>query len=170
MDTAEPWMKLVIMLAAATGLRRGDCLRIAPANYDPDRKLLTIQQEKTGRSVQLPAPPQLQRALEAVPTIEPNMPYVQHLRKGQPIGKPAFDAAWQRLKRRAGVRKELWLHDLRRTLAVSLYELTKDLRVVEQVLGHRSLASTAWYLEHRDTEKLRQTLDTLWNPRKGTIQ
>jgi site-specific recombinase XerD len=54
-------------------------------------------------------------------------------------------------------------------LAVSLYEISKDLRVVEQMLGHGSLNSTIHYLEHRDPEKLKPYLDALFIP-KGRLQ
>ncbi len=52
----------------------------------------------------------------------------------------------------------------RRTLAVSLYEVSKDLRVVEQMLGHQSLTSTVRYLEHRDPAKLKPYLDSIHKP------
>lgn len=169
MLAAPPWLKLILMLASHGGLRRSDCLRIAPQHYDRQRKLITIQQQKTGQTVQLPVPPQLAAALEAIPTINENVPFYEAMR-GKPISNEGLTAAYQRTKKAAGVRQEVWIHDLRRTLAVSLYELSKDLRVVEQMLGHRSLSSTAHYLEHRDPEKLRSLINELWKPTTEKVQ
>lgn len=167
---ASPWMKLVVMLASTEGLRRSDCLRVAPANYDRERQTITIIQKKTERSATLPVPPRLAQTLEATPC-DPldKTPYVVLLRAGKPISAVSVQFAWQRLKKQAGVRRDLWIHDLRRTLAVSLYEVSKDLRVVEHMLGHTNLTSTARYLEHRDPEKLRTILNSLWTP-KGPVQ
>lgn len=39
------------------------------------------------------------------------------------------------------------IHGLRHTFAMSVYDRTKDLRMVQKLLGHKSLASTAVYLE-----------------------
>ena len=168
LDTAPPWLKLFITIGATQGLRHGDILRLAPKHYDADRKILTITQQKTQSEVQLPVPPGLAATLEANTPPDPNTPYVFHVHCG-PISQSGVIAAWQRAKRVAGVNVKLWIHDLRRTLAVSLYEVSKDLRIVEQALGHRSLATTTRYLEHRDPEKLRSLMNSLWTP-KGPVQ
>ncbi len=78
--------------------------------------------------------------------------------------------AWQKAKKKAHANPSLWMHDLRRTAAVALYEVSKDLRVVEQMLGHKSLSSTITYLEHRDPGKLRPYLEAIYKPKTETIQ
>jgi site-specific recombinase XerC len=52
------------------------------------------------------------------------------------------------LKARCGIARNLRPHDLRRTTAVKIYEGTKDLRTVQTILGHKSLGSTIYYLDH----------------------
>lgn len=80
-----------------------------------------------------------------------------------------FEAAWRKVRKRAGVNPRLTLHGFRHTLAVSLYAISHDLRLVQQMLGHRSLASTMRYLEHDDPGKLKPIIDTMWTP-KGPVQ
>lgn len=53
---------------------------------------------------------------------------------------------------------------------MSLYDISKDLRIVEQMLGHTSLRSTIQYLEHRDPAKLRPYLDAIHRPKTEVIQ
>jgi integrase len=159
---------VVVLLAANAGLRRSDCLRVAPAHYNAEARTITIDQRKTGDTVSIPVTQALAHLLDHAPTKTPTTPFYE-LYRGKPISPDGLTSAWHALKKNAGVDGGLWLHDLRRTLAVSLYEISKDLRVVEQMLGHANLSSTVHYLEHRDPAKLRPYLDALFIP-KGPIQ
>jgi integrase len=162
---APRWFQCIILLAAHAGFRRGDCLRAAPIHYDPQTRILKIKQQKTGNPLEIPATDALHALLSSPPTGDPATPFYR-LFRDKPISEAGLDRAWQRLKKKAGVKPNLWLHDLRRTLAVSIYEVSRDLRVVEQMLGHTSLASTIRYLEHRDPQKLAPYLKQLHTPRK----
>jgi hypothetical protein len=82
-------------------------------------------------------------------------PIVNLLRKHrpgtQPGSAPRFTKQWKALKKRAGIRAELRIHDLRRTLAEDVWNATHDLRAVQAQLGHRSPTTTARYLADRIT-------------------
>ena len=69
----------------------------------------------------------------------------------QPGPSPRFTKQWKALKKRAGIRPELRIHDLRRTLAEDVWNATHDLRAVQAQLGHRSPTTTARYLADRIT-------------------
>jgi integrase len=166
----EKWMLGVVLLGAHAGLRRSDIMRIAPVHYDAEKRLLAIDQKKTGNTVTIPVTDALAAWLEGVVPDTIHTTYVEAYAFG-PVSLSLLADHWKSLKKHAGVNRELWIHDLRRTAAVSLYELTKDLRAVEAFLGHASLASTCGYLEHRDPNKLRPYLDSIWRPnRKELIQ
>jgi integrase len=164
LDAAPPWMKTIILLAAHAGLRRSDCMRLSPAHYDPQKRILCIDQKKTKRQVSVPVTDRLAKNLEAIETADRITPYYEQSR-GKALRWSALDDHWNALKKKAGVNKHLWIHDLRRTAAVSLYQLTKDLTAVQHLLGHQSLNSTCDYLEHKDPAKLKPYLDQLWRPR-----
>lgn len=168
LEHASPWMRVLLLLAAHAGLRASDCLRAAPIHYNRENKTLNLYQQKTGTLARLPLTDELTATIEAIPADEPEKPLYAIVR-GKTISKKGFCSAWNTLKKKSGVNPGLWIHNLRRTLAVSLYEVSKDLRVVEHMLGHRSLASTAQYLEHRDPQMIKQVLDQLWKP-KGPVQ
>jgi len=55
---------------------------------------------------------------------------------------------FQALCRSVGIDRRIIPHDLRRTTAVAMLELTGDVRDVQTLLGHRNLQSTLWYLDH----------------------
>ena len=168
--TAAPaWLRCAILLAAHAGFRRSDILRIAPRHFDAAHSTITIEQAKTGKEVTVPVTSELAAILGTLTDDNPSTPILELL-KGTHVTKQTLGHSWNRLKRKCGVSPDLWLHDLRRTLAVSLYEISKDLRVVEQMLGHQSLAATVQYLEHRDPTKLKPYLDSIHTIRTRFIQ
>jgi site-specific recombinase XerD len=65
---------------------------------------------------------------------------------GQHIGKTAVEEACQKAHRRSGIPKPITPHSLRHAFAVHLLECGTDVRTLQLLLGHRSLATTARYL------------------------
>jgi integrase len=166
---ASGWLRAAILLAAHAGFRRGDVLCIAPRHFDHQRQTITITQQKTKREVTVPASAELVAIFDTLANENPATPILELLR-GRPVNAYTLNNVWSDHKRKCKVNPDLWFHDLRRTLAVSLYEISKDLRVVEQMLGHQSLAATVQYLEHRDPAKLKPYLDSLATLRTRRIQ
>jgi site-specific recombinase XerD len=65
--------------------------------------------------------------------------------KGRPISKEAVEAACQKAHRLSGLSKPVTPHSLRHAFAVHLLESGTNLRTIQLLLGHRSLATTARY-------------------------
>ena len=65
---------------------------------------------------------------------------------GRPITTHAVDQACQKAHRRCGIPKPITPHSLRHAFAVHLLEAGTDVRTIQLLLGHRSLATTARYL------------------------
>lgn len=59
----------------------------------------------------------------------------------------SLQGAFVRLRKSLGITRKLTPHDLRRTTARNVYDKTKDLRLVQALLGHSDLNSTLWYLQ-----------------------
>ena len=70
----------------------------------------------------------------------------------QPITKAAVERACQRAWRRSRLTKPLSPHALRHAFAVHLLESGADVRTIQLLLGHRSLATTARYLRLTTTK------------------
>jgi integrase/recombinase XerD len=65
---------------------------------------------------------------------------------GQPITSCAVEAACKSARELAGLSKPVTPHSLRHAFAVHLLESGIDVRTIQLLLGHRSLATTARYL------------------------
>jgi len=65
---------------------------------------------------------------------------------GQHISKDAVEQACQKARRRCSIPKPITPHSLRHAFAVHLLESGTDIRTIQLLLGHRSLATTARYL------------------------
>src|ERR1700751_95898 len=68
------------------------------------------------------------------------------VRDDRPITKDAVEAACQKARRSAGLSKPVTPHSLRHAFAVHLLESGTNLRTIQLLLGHRSLATTSKYL------------------------
>ena len=65
---------------------------------------------------------------------------------GRHISKDAVEQACQKARRHCPIPKPITPHSLRHGFAVHLLESGTDVRTIQLLLGHRSLATTARYL------------------------
>lgn len=165
-SAAQPWMRVLLQLCVSLALRLSEALDVRPINV---RNGSISFRAKGGETQSMPTTPDVEEAIARRPPGDPNKPLVE-LYRGKRVSIHAAHHEWGKLKRQTGVNPDLIIHDLRRTAAVTAYEISKDLRAVEQILRHRNLATTTRYLEHRDTGKLQQLLTAMWQPTTDTKQ
>ena len=68
-------------------------------------------------------------------------------RTGRRIGTRQFSRRLDQWQQKAGISQRITPHTFRHTLANRLLAKTSNLRLVQQALGHRSIASTLRYAQ-----------------------
>ena len=146
---------------SATGLRIQECCRLRMEDVDAARGVLHLRTTKGRRERLVPLSASLAEELTAyLRMVSPQGPWLFGFRPGHP---PSPDHLRKRLKRAvlaAGISKRVTPHLLRHTYAPLLLDAGTDLRVIQTVLGHRSLSSTLRYTQV-STRLLAQVPDVL---------
>jgi len=162
LNAAPRHMRVWLLLCSDLALRSGTAARIAPENYNPETRELSFR-TKFSEAQTLPVTEELAElfAEHKEPTA---VPYVVGLHTGRAGYKGSANGlrvAFAQLRRKLGITRQLTPHDFRRTTAVLAYNLSKDLRVVQAVLGHKHLQTTLHYLDHRMTPVDRGVLEAI---------
>jgi site-specific recombinase XerD len=69
-----------------------------------------------------------------------------HRRHRRPLTAHTIQKVCVRAREKAGIKKPISAHTLRHSFATHLLESGTDLRTIQQLLGHTSLATTSVYL------------------------
>lgn len=157
---APPHLRCWLLLCSDLAIRSTTAARLTPENYDPARRELTFTTKYQARQ-RLPVTAALAEMLDRC--ILPDVPFVAQLPRAAKLHRQPLhslghmDAASLRklfagLRRKLGITRKLTAHDLRRTTATRVYDATRDIRLVQAILGHGDLGSTIWYLDHRLTQ------------------
>jgi site-specific recombinase XerD len=140
------------------GLRTSEVTHLKVRDIDSDRMLIHVERGKGGKDRGVMLSPSLLDLLrnywrEARPQgwLFPGQSRVD------PISSRQLNRAFTSAKRMAGVKKPATLHTLRHSFATHLLEANTDVRVIQVLLGHSKLSTTARYT-HVATKTLRDAV------------
>ena len=139
--------RVILTACYAAGLRISEAVRLQPTCIDSKRMVIRVVQGKgqKDRYVMLSV-----RLLEILRSYYKSERPKDWLFPGhypeQPISTGAIEDACQKGRRISGISKPVTPHSFRHAFAVHMLEAGTDLRTIQLLLGHRSLATTARYL------------------------
>jgi site-specific recombinase XerD len=140
--------RAILMTAYAAGLRVSEATHLKLTDIDSQRMMLRVDQGKGQKDRYVMLSPRLLEELRAYwKAVRPTQWLFPGDRPGQPITRNAVGLACQRAHRASGISKPITAHSLRHAFATHLLESGADVRRIQLLLGHRSLATTSRYLK-----------------------
>ena len=140
--------RAILTTIYASGLRVSEAVQLRPADIDSSRMVLRVDQGKGGKDRYVMLSPRLLEVLRDYWRVErPKLWLFPGDGAGRHITKNAVEQACQKAQRAIGIDKPVTPHSLRHAFATHLLEAGTDVRRIQLLLGHRSLATTSRYLK-----------------------
>ena len=155
-------LRLAVRLMIATGLRVGELCRLQIDDVSPDGSTLRVLGKGSRDRVAYVADPTLQAELKTLvhyrrrPDATCRSLFVN--RSGSRLKPQSIRSKLRRVAEEAGLTRRITPHMLRHTAATLLIETGVDIRFVQRLLGHASIATTEIYT-HVSDEALRKDAD-----------
>jgi site-specific recombinase XerD len=137
---------VLVLLAYSTGLRISEVLHLRVSDIDSKRMMIRVEQGKGQKDRLVPLSPTLLQWLRIYwKTARP----ASYLFPGQVPGRPqtreSVHKAMTSACKAAGISKHINPRMLRHSFATHLLESGTNIRIIQALLGHRSLNTTARY-------------------------
>lgn len=158
-DRSDPKGKrdyAILMLASHLGLRAIDIINLKLSNFDWERKVIIVAQEKTNHTITLPLLNDVGWSVidyikNGRPNVESKYLFIEHRAPYDKFsGSGAISSIFTKRMHDAKLcierGKRLGIHSLRHTLGTALLEKETPLPVISQILGHQSIKSTETYI------------------------
>ena len=149
----KPKHRAILTTCYAAGLRISEAVQLTVSAIDSQRMVLRVEQGKGQKDRYVMLSPKLLDILRAWWRVtRPRHWLFPGDRPDHPITRSAVEHECQQAHRRSRILKPITPHSLRHAFAVHLLEAGTDVRTIQLLLGHRSLATTARYLRIATTK------------------
>ena len=145
---AVPGLKsrTALTTAYAAGLRASEAARLKVSDIDSSRMMIRIEEGKGAKDRYAMLSPQLLRILRSYWRLVRSRHWLFPGRdESRPIDPQSLHAACRSACKAAGLGKRVTVHTLRHSFATHLLEAGTDIRIIQVLLGHSNLSTTARY-------------------------
>jgi site-specific recombinase XerD len=140
--------RVALTTAYAAGLRIGEVVRLKIGSIDSERMLIHIADGKGARDRYAMLSPRLLEILRAYwKRARPSSWLFPGLEPGDHVSLGALQSACRAARQRARIGKPVTPHSLRHSFATHLLESGTDIRIIQVLLGHSRLETTARYTQ-----------------------
>ena len=143
---ADVKYKAALSIAYGTGLRASEVISLKVGDIDSARMLIRVDQGKGHKDRYVMLSQQLLELLRQWWRIaRPRYWLFPGQVPGEPLTTRQLNRAVHAAAQRAGIDKRMGVHTLRHSFATHLLEQNVDIRVIQVLLGHAKLETTALY-------------------------
>src|SRR6266513_4252483 len=171
-------VRTLLSLGYGCGLRAGDVVRLKIKHIDSAQKIIRIEQSKGRKDRNVMLSPETLGLLHQWWKVRPSRhdaatPVAERWlfpgnRRGKPMTTRQLSRLFHEAADAAGIKKAVTLHALRHSFATHLLERGTDIRIIQALLGHDKLDTTARYTRVATgmIASIESPLDLLAQPRK----
>ena len=157
----HPRDRVALLTTYAAGLRVSEVLGLKPADIDSDRMLIHVRQGKGRKDRMVMLSPTLQEELDLyIRWARPHHWLFPGANPAEHLHSRTLQRACQLTGEAAQISKRVTPHVLRHSFATHLLDAGTDLRVIQALLGHASIRTTAIYT-HVSTRRLQAVTSPL---------
>jgi integrase/recombinase XerD len=139
--------RAALMTAYAAGLRVSEVVALKVTDIDSQRMVIRIEQGKGRKDRYVMLSPRLLTLLRTYwKTVRPKEWLFTGYKPNQHLSVRALQVVCHNAWQNSGLTKPVTMHSLRHCFATHLLEKGTDLRTIQLLMGHRSLATTGRYL------------------------
>jgi integrase/recombinase XerD len=148
-------LRLMLALAYGCGLRAGEVARLRAGDIDRAQGVIRVVQSKGRKDRHVMLPEEVLELLqqwwkERPARFDLGVPPLERLvfpsrKTGRPLNIRQLNRLFHQACEAAGIAKPVTLHSLRHSFATHLLEQGTDIRLIQAVLGHDKLDTTARY-------------------------
>jgi len=170
--------RVLLSLGYGCGLRAGEVVRLKVKHVDSAQKIIRVEQSKGRKDRNVMLSPETLDLLRQWWKVRPSrddagMPVEERWlfpgnRRGKPMTTRQLSRLFHEAADAAGIKKAVTLHALRHSFATHLLERGTDIRIIQALLGHDKLDTTARYTRVATgmIASIDSPLDLLSQPRK----
>lgn len=151
--------RVAVLLMWYAGLRISEVATLEWRDVDLGERVLIVRNAKGGKDRTVPIHHRLHIALLTLPTYDQRGPVIKNDR-GKAMDYTSLPHIFSRWLNSDVVGLDISAHQLRHTFAVTLLRQGANLRAIQLLLGHKSLATTERYLALINDD-LREAIDVL---------
>jgi site-specific recombinase XerD len=149
----KPRMSLILMYTC--GLRVSEAVHLRPQDIDSQRMVLWVRKGKGGKDRSVPLPSYTLTQLRTYwLKYKPKKWLFPSEHSMSAITKSCVQRCLTATLRRSNIRKNVNCHTLRHSYATHLVEAGVHLRMIQSLLGHKSLSSTFIYIHLSQSTRL----------------
>jgi len=168
----NPKYRAAFMVCYGAGLRTDEVVHLEPRHVDSQRMVIRVERGKGNKDRQVVLSERLLGELrQCWKRYRPERYLFEGKHRGQPIEATSVQRAFRTACKKAGIAKPVTPRSLRHAFATHLVERGANLRVVQTLLGHHSLNTTAVYTHLAKTwlTDVKSPLDSLKDKDKTSI-
>src|SRR6478736_6707317 len=146
--------RVMLSLSYGCGLRAGEVVRLKVKHIDSAQKIIRVEQSKGRKDRNVMLSPEMldllrqwwttrRRGFDSATPVAERWLFPSRKNPGKPMTTRQLSRLFHEAAEAAGIKKSVTLHALRHSFATHLLERGTDIRVIQALLGHEKLDTTA---------------------------